>query len=98
MSTKASKDGMRQQSHYPSVGGPATGSLGVALVTGGSRGAGRAVALGLGAAGFAVAILGRLAGKLEETRALLERSRVPSVACVADVIDPSAVARSVKVV
>lgn len=74
------------------------GSMGVALVTGGSRGAGRAVALGLGAAGFAVAVLARSADDLEETHALLERNGVPSVACVADVIDPGAVAHSVAVV
>jgi NAD(P)-dependent dehydrogenase (short-subunit alcohol dehydrogenase family) len=74
------------------------GSMGVALVTGGSRGAGRAVALGLGAAGFAVAVLARSADDLEETHALLERNGVPSVACVADVIDPHAVAHSVAVV
>ena len=47
---------------------------GVALVTGGSDGLGRAVALGLGAAGFAVAVLARSAKMLEETRALLTGS------------------------
>jgi 3-oxoacyl-[acyl-carrier protein] reductase len=68
---------------------------GVALVTGGSRGAGRAVALGLGSAGFAVAVMGRDATALEETRALLEAGAVPSAACVADVRDADAVALSV---
>lgn len=68
---------------------------GVALVTGGSDGVGRAVALGLGAAGFAVAVLARSAEMLEETRALLEGHGTPSVACVADVRDFEAVASAV---
>lgn len=68
---------------------------GVALVTGGSDGVGRAVALGLGAAGFAVAVLARSAEMLEETRALLEGNGTPSVACVADVRDFEAVASAV---
>ena len=75
----------------------AAGSRGVVLVTGGSRGLGRAVALGLGAAGFAVAVVGRSAGELEETRAQLDVGGVPSVACVADVVDPAAVDRAVGV-
>lgn len=58
---------------------------GVALVTGGSKGVGRAVALGLGAAGFPVAIVARSPGALEETQALLEGAGVPCAACVADV-------------
>jgi NAD(P)-dependent dehydrogenase (short-subunit alcohol dehydrogenase family) len=68
---------------------------GIALVTGGSDGVGRAIALGLGAAGFAVAVLARSAGMLEETRALLEGNGTPSVACVADVRDSEAVASAV---
>ena len=68
---------------------------GTALVTGGSDGVGRAVALGLGAAGFAVAVLARSAEMLEETRALLEGNGTPSVACVADVRDFEAVASAV---
>lgn len=68
---------------------------GTALVTGGSDGVGRAVALGLGAAGFAVAVLARSAEMLEETRALLESNGTPSVACVADVRDFEAVASAV---
>jgi NAD(P)-dependent dehydrogenase (short-subunit alcohol dehydrogenase family) len=72
--------------------------VGVALVTGGSRGAGRAVALGLGAVGFAVAVVARSASALEETQALLEGNGVPSAACVADVRDADAVASSVAAV
>jgi 3-oxoacyl-[acyl-carrier protein] reductase len=75
----------------------AAASRGVALVTGGSQGLGRAVALGLGVAGFAVAVVGRSADELEETRAELDRSGVPSVACVADVTDVPAVHDSVAV-
>ena len=71
---------------------------GVALVTGGSEGVGRAVALGLGAAGFAVAILARSAEALRETRALLEGNGVPSADCVADVRDSDAVASAVAAV
>ena len=67
----------------------------IALVTGGSDGLGRAVALGLGAAGFAVAVLARSAKMLEETRALLEGQGTPSAACVADVRDFEAVASAV---
>lgn len=68
---------------------------GVALVTGGSDGVGSAVALGLGSAGFAVAVLARSAEMLEETRALLEGHGTPSAACVADVRDFEAVASAV---
>ena len=68
---------------------------GVALVTGGSDGVGRAVAFGLGAAGFAVAVLARSAEMLEKTRALLEGNGTPSAACVADVRDFEAVASAV---
>lgn len=67
----------------------------VALVTGGSTGTGRAVALGLGTAGFAVAILARSPKSLAETQALLEAEGVPVVACVADVRDAEAVSDAV---
>jgi NAD(P)-dependent dehydrogenase (short-subunit alcohol dehydrogenase family) len=77
---------------------PADSRGGVALVTGGSEGLGRAVALGLGAAGFAVAVLARSAVTLEETHALLAGNGVPSVACVADVRNADAVASAVATV
>jgi NAD(P)-dependent dehydrogenase (short-subunit alcohol dehydrogenase family) len=44
----------------------------IALVTGASRGLGRAMALALGAAGARLALVGRDAAKLEETRAAAE--------------------------
>ncbi len=75
----------------------APGSRGVALVTGGNRGLGRAVALGLGAAGFAVAVVGRSAEELAQTRAQLDGNDVPAVTCVADVTDLAAVEHSIAV-
>jgi 3-oxoacyl-[acyl-carrier protein] reductase len=75
----------------------APGSSGVALVTGGNRGLGRAVALGLGKAGFAVAVAGRSADDLAQTQAQLDGNGVPSVACVADVTDLAAVEHAVAV-
>lgn len=83
---------------HPMEGQSASSPAGVALVTGGSKGIGRAAALGLGAAGFAVAVLARSATALEETRALLEGNGVPSVSCLADVRDVDAVASSVAAV
>jgi NAD(P)-dependent dehydrogenase (short-subunit alcohol dehydrogenase family) len=49
-----------------------------ALVTGAGRGIGRAVALGLGAAGARVVLLARTTAQLEETRALLHDQGVPA--------------------
>jgi NAD(P)-dependent dehydrogenase (short-subunit alcohol dehydrogenase family) len=49
-----------------------------ALVTGAGRGIGRAVALGLGAAGARVVLLARTTSQLEETRALLREHGVPA--------------------
>lgn len=68
---------------------------GVALVTGGSKGLGRAVAVGLGTAGFAVAVVARPSEALAETHALLEGNGVPSTACAVDVRDADAVAAAV---
>jgi NAD(P)-dependent dehydrogenase (short-subunit alcohol dehydrogenase family) len=70
----------------------------VALITGGSRGIGRDVALGLGAAGFAIGIVARSPGALQETCALLDGSGVPCATCVADVRDHDAVASAVATV
>jgi NAD(P)-dependent dehydrogenase (short-subunit alcohol dehydrogenase family) len=49
-----------------------------ALITGAGRGIGRAVALGLGAAGARVILLARTAAQLDETRALLREQGVPT--------------------
>lgn len=67
----------------------------VALVTGGSAGIGRAVAVGLGAAGFAVAILARSPRTLADTETALEAEGVPVVVCEADVRDADAVSDAV---
>jgi len=67
----------------------------VALVTGGSRGVGRALARGLGAAGFAVAIVARSEADLMDTHHLLRTEGVSAMACSADVTDLVAVTSSV---
>jgi NAD(P)-dependent dehydrogenase (short-subunit alcohol dehydrogenase family) len=68
----------------------------VALVTGAGRGIGRATAIALGNAGFAVALVARSAPALEETRELVEGTGAPAFAAVADVTDVPAVARTVE--
>ena len=57
----------------------------VALVTGGSRGIGRAIAMKLARLGADVAICGRDAGKLSETAAELQKTGVRAIAIAADV-------------
>jgi 3-oxoacyl-[acyl-carrier protein] reductase len=57
----------------------------VALVTGGSRGIGRAIAIKLAQLGADVAICGRDAAKLSETETDLKKTGVRAVAIVADV-------------
>jgi NAD(P)-dependent dehydrogenase (short-subunit alcohol dehydrogenase family) len=66
---------------------------GVAIVTGGGTGIGRASALALGRAGYAVVIAGRRPGPLEQTAAdgAADGSRLVAVA--ADVSDPGDVRR-----
>ena len=61
---------------------------GVALITGGGSGIGRAVAIELGRAGWAVVVAGRRLEPLEETAAAVEGE---SLAHVCDVADPASV-------
>src|SRR5213078_689837 len=63
----------------------------VAVVTGASRGIGRATALSLTAAGFAVGLLARTAAALAETRELVEQQGGTAESIVADVTDAEAV-------
>lgn len=67
----------------------------VAVVTGGGRGIGRAIALALAEAGFAVAVLSRSQQELDETRqAIVDRgARGLAVSC--DVRDGAAIADAV---
>jgi 2-deoxy-D-gluconate 3-dehydrogenase len=62
----------------------------VALVTGGNRGIGRAIALGFGQAGAAVAILGRDQGKNAEVLAELKVAGTRALALAVDVSDRAA--------
>ena len=62
----------------------------VALVTGGSRGLGRAAALSLAGEGVNVAICGRTRGTLDETLGEIESLGVSSVGVVADISETSA--------
>lgn len=67
----------------------------VALVTGGGRGIGRAVALALAEAGAAVAVTGRSAAHLEETCATITAAGGRALALPGDVADPVAVREAV---
>jgi NAD(P)-dependent dehydrogenase (short-subunit alcohol dehydrogenase family) len=59
----------------------------VAMVTGGGRGIGRAIAQGLARAGAQVAVVARTAAQLDETVALITGSGGHAVAYLADVTD-----------
>jgi 3-oxoacyl-[acyl-carrier protein] reductase len=67
----------------------------VAIVTGGTRGIGRAVARALAGDGWAVALTGRDAGRVEATAAELAVTGVPVVGLVADMGRPEDVQRMV---
>jgi len=63
----------------------------VAVVTGASRGLGRAIALALGAAGAAVVGAGRAVAELDETAHLIERAGGRALAVITDVTSYAAV-------
>lgn len=67
----------------------------VALITGASRGIGRAVAEAYADAGAALALCARTAGELEEAAAALARGGARVVALPADVSDPARIERFV---
>jgi NAD(P)-dependent dehydrogenase (short-subunit alcohol dehydrogenase family) len=62
----------------------------VAVVTGASRGIGRATALALADAGFALGLVARSEDALRETQEMAERRGVRAVSVPADVTDPRA--------
>ncbi|MBM4436458.1 MAG: SDR family oxidoreductase [Actinobacteria bacterium] len=67
----------------------------IALVTGGSRGIGRAIALGLADEGCHVAITARTEGSLRDTAGEIERRGVRCLALALDMAVPSAPAEAV---
>jgi NAD(P)-dependent dehydrogenase (short-subunit alcohol dehydrogenase family) len=68
----------------------------VAIVTGGGRGIGRAIAEGLGRAGVAVAVLARTQAEVAETVALIAQAGGRAIGIVADVTDPVAIDQAVE--
>ncbi len=67
----------------------------VALVTGAGRGIGRATAIALAEAGFAVGLVGRTRQDLEQTAALIDERGADQRVAVADVTDRQSVHRAV---
>jgi NAD(P)-dependent dehydrogenase (short-subunit alcohol dehydrogenase family) len=67
----------------------------VAIVTGGGRGIGKAIALGLAKAGAAVAVAARSEDQLAETVRQITKLGLRAISVAADVSDPGAVERMV---
>ena len=70
--------------------------MSVALVTGGGRGIGRAVARELAGDGYAVAVLSRTGSELEQTVRDIAREGGRAIPVVADVASPAEVTRAVE--
>ena len=68
----------------------------VAVVTGGGRGIGRAIAQTLAAAGARVAVIARSTAEIEETASLIRQAGGTAQAFQTDVVDPEAVKESVR--
>jgi 3-oxoacyl-[acyl-carrier protein] reductase len=67
-----------------------------ALVTGGGRGIGRGIALGLARAGFAVAVVGRNSAHLDDVVASIRDAGGEAFAASVDLVDATAVAYAVR--
>ena len=67
-----------------------------ALVTGAGRGIGRSIALGLAAAGWSVALVGRTRSRLDEVAAECRALGVTAPVAVADLVDRGAVSTAVE--
>jgi NAD(P)-dependent dehydrogenase (short-subunit alcohol dehydrogenase family) len=67
-----------------------------AIITGGGRGIGRAIALGLAKAGCSVAVVARSADQLVEMVRQITQLGSRTISVVADVSDPGAVERMVR--
>src|SRR5579862_4683136 len=63
----------------------------IALITGGSRGLGRAMALSLSAAGATIALVARDAEKLNSVKAEVEAAGGKAAAYVANVVDEASI-------
>jgi NAD(P)-dependent dehydrogenase (short-subunit alcohol dehydrogenase family) len=70
----------------------------VAVVTGASRGIGRATALALADAGFAVGVVARSPEALDETRELVRQRGARATSAVADVTDAPSVREAVRAI
>jgi NAD(P)-dependent dehydrogenase (short-subunit alcohol dehydrogenase family) len=68
----------------------------VAIVTGGGRGIGRAIAIGLASAGASVAVVARSGDEITETAGHIAQEGGRAIAIPADVSDPEAVERMVQ--